>query len=250
MITHLRYNYITPGKPLQDFVDRFSSLYDLSGIEDGVIIPNGRIDLIFFKTPDNQFGITLMGLETKAKPMPKQDISVFFAISFNPLAIEYILHNPVADILNKGKLLPHGFWDFTIDDLDDFDLFCAKATEKITSLIPKEIDERKRKLFGLIFSHHGEMSIKELSEKVFWSQRQINRYFNKQLGISLKAYCDILRFQASLAHIKEGNLYPQLNFADQSHFIKEIKKLSGVSPKELLKNENGRFLQFLVYDRK
>jgi len=66
----------------------------------------------------------------------------------------------------------------------------------------------------------------------------------------VKAYCKILRFQASLEHIREGELYPQLNFTDQSHFIKEIKKLSGVSPKELHKNDNGRFLQFLALGRK
>jgi len=102
----------------------------------------------------------------------------------------------------------------------------------------------------LIFDSKGEMSVKELSEKVFWSSRQINQYFNQQFGMSLKAYCNILRFQASLSQIKEGKLFPQLNFYDQSHFIKEIKKHSGVSPKELYKNENSRFLQFLVIDNK
>jgi hypothetical protein len=51
-------------------------------------------------------------------------------------------------------------------------------------------------------------------------------------------------FQASLSHIKEGKLFPQLNYYDQSHFIKEIKKFSGVSPKELFKNQNDRFYNF------
>jgi AraC-like DNA-binding protein len=115
--------------------------------------------------------------------------------------------------------------------------------------VPKEIDERKRFLFELILAANGEISIKELSEKVLWSERQINRYFNQQFGLSTKAYCNILRFQASLQHIQEGTLFPQLNFTDQSHFIKEIKKLSGVSPKELFKNQNDRFLQFLVYNK-
>jgi AraC-like DNA-binding protein len=249
MNTQLNYQFIKPDKPLEDFVDRFSSLHNLSGIDEGVIIPNGKIDLIFFKTTNNQFHISLMGLETKPKPMPRQNISVFFAVSFNPLAIEYILQDSIADILNMGKSLPDDFWGFSIEDLDDFVLFCEKASKKIRSLIPPEIDDRKRKLFELIFANNGEMSIKDLSEKIFWSQRQINRYFNKQFGMSLKAYCEILRFQASLSHIREGKLYPQLDFTDQSHFIKEIKKLSGVSPKELFKNQNDRFLQFLVYDK-
>jgi AraC-like DNA-binding protein len=94
------------------------------------------------------------------------------------------------------------------------------------------------------------MSIKELSEKVFWSSRQINRYFNQQFGLSLKAFCNILRFRASLEHIAHGKLFPELNFTDQNHFIKEIKRFSGVVPKELSKNKNDRFVLLSVLKQK
>jgi AraC-like DNA-binding protein len=86
------------------------------------------------------------------------------------------------------------------------------------------------------------MPVKELSEKVYWSSRQINRYFNQQFGVSLKAYCNILRFSASFKHISEGKLFPGQNFTDQNHFIKETKKYAGVTPKELSKNKNDRFI--------
>jgi AraC-like DNA-binding protein len=241
------YKLIKPDKSLADYVYCFSSLQNLSDNNEAVIIPNGKIDLMFSKTTDNLLRISLLGLETKPK-YAKQEVTNFFSVSFNPLAVEYILRLSVAEIINSGKILIDNFWDFNIDDLNDFEAFCNKASQKINSLIPKDIDERKRKLFDLILTANGEVSIKELSEKVVWSERQINRYFNQQFGLSLKAYCNILRFQASLSHIKEGKLLPQLNFTDQSHFIKEIKKLSGVSPKELFKNKNDRFLQFLVYN--
>ncbi len=244
----LQHKLVKPDKSIADFVYCFSSIQNLSGISEGVIIPNGRIDLSFSKTTNGQFYISLLGLETKPKLISKQDVSSFFAVNFNPLAVEYILQHSIADILNAGKILPDNFWNFSIDDLNDFDAFCEKATDKIRSLLTTAIDERKRKLFELIFETNGEMSVRELSEKVFWSARQINQYFNNQFGLSLKAYCNILRFQASLSHIKEGKLFPQLNYYDQSHFIKEIKKMSGASPKELHQNKNSRFLQFLVTD--
>ena len=185
-----------------------------------------------------------MGLETKPKPLANQDVSIVFAVSFNPLAMEYILQRSVAGILDNEIMLPNNFWNFNINDLEDFDTFCEKATQKIQSILPKEIDNRKVKLFELLFATDGEISVKELSEKIFWSSRQINRYFNEQFGVSLKTYCKIIRFRASLQDIKDGKLFPQHNFTDQSHFIKDIKKLSGVSPKELHKNKNDRFLQF------
>ncbi|HKG06752.1 MAG TPA: AraC family transcriptional regulator, partial [Pedobacter sp.] len=91
-----------------------------------------------------------------------------------------------------------------------------------------------------------EMSVKELSEQVFWSSRQINRYFTQQFGLSLKMFCKILRFRTSLEHVAQGRLAPELNFTDQTHFIKEIKKFSGVVPKELSKNKNDRFVLLSV----
>lgn len=77
---------------------------------------------------------------------------------------------------------------------------------------------------------------------MFWSSRQINRYFNQQFGISLKTYCNILRFGSSFKPISEGILFPEQNFTDQNHFIKEIKKYSGVTPKELSRNKDNRFM--------
>lgn len=77
-----------------------------------------------------------------------------------------------------------------------------------------------------------------------WKLHLIRRRFLPEL--SLKAYCNILRFRASFTQINAGKLFPQENFSDQSHFIREVKKLSGVSPKELKRNRNDRFIQFSV----
>ena len=156
----------------------------------------------------------------------------------------------MADFVNGYCELPQGFWEITIDDLGDFDAFCKKVSSKIKEQLTTPVDNRKKSLFDLIYSSNGSLPVKEFSEKVFWSSRQINRYFNAQFGISLKAYCNIVRFRASFQHITEGKLFPEQNFSDQAHFIREIKKLSGVKPKELYKNQNGRFVQFSSLKRK
>jgi AraC-like DNA-binding protein len=244
MDNSLDFRLIKPEKPLTGFVESFWSLQNQSETDKEVIIlPDGRIDLIFSESPAEPFHIMLSGLETHA------DQAVFaagiriFAISFKLLATEYIFHHTISNILDYAKFLPLDFWGFNAEDLSDFDLFCTKASQKIRSLLPGEIDSRKQKLFELIYESNGTITVKELSEKVFWSSRQINRYFNQQFGLSLKAYCNILRFRASFRHIKEGKLFPQQCFADQSHFIKEVKKLAGVLPKELKRNNNDRFIQ-------
>ncbi|MEN2488208.1 AraC family transcriptional regulator [Flavobacterium sp. B11] len=240
----LSYQYIKPNKNLSDFVDSFWCMENKSDEKlETIGLPDGRIDLSLIKTAENPFQIRLLGLGTQQYEkgiIPANSLT--FVISFKLLAAEYIFHESIADLLNSGKIFESGFWDFEESDLENFELFCEKATSKINSLLIKEVDPRKQKLFHLIYETHGAMTIKELSEQSSWSSRQINRYFNQYFGISLKGYCSILRFRASLEHIAKGKLFPEENFSDQTHFIKEIKKISGSLPKELFQNKNDRFI--------
>lgn len=244
MIHDLAYQSIKPNKKLSDFVDSFWSMKNKSDQTlETIGLPDGRIDLSLIKTAETSFQIRLLGLGTQQYEKGKIPAnSLTFTISFKLPAAEYVFHESIAHLLNSGKLLANNFWDFNDDDLEDFELFCAKASLKISSLLEKEIDTRKQKLFRLIYETNGDMTVKELSERSNWSSRQINRYFNQYFGISLKGYCSILRFRASLEHIAKGKLFPEENFSDQTHFIKEIKKISGSLPKELFQNKNDRFI--------
>jgi AraC-like DNA-binding protein len=239
----LEYEIIQPAETLADFVDSFWMLHNRSSVAKNVIgLPDGRIDLFFSRSESQPFAVLLLGIGTQPDQAMLPPQARMFAISFRLPAVEYILQTSVAGLVNKAGNLPDDFWGFDENALDDFGAFQKRASEIIQLLLPESIDERKRKLFELIYSSNGEMSVKELSEKSFWSSRQINRYFNQQFGVSLKLFCSILRFRASLEHIAQGRLFPELNFADQNHFIKEVKKFSGAIPKELFKNQNDRFI--------
>jgi AraC-like DNA-binding protein len=247
----IEWKTIKPDSQLADFVESFWMLQNNSEAEkEIVILPDGRFDIIFSCTANEPFHATLRGLDTQPGQTAIPPNIVLFAISFKLLAIEYLLNIKVASVLNEGHRLPSDFWGITIDDLKDFETFCNKASARMLLLIKPGIDSRKKKLFDLIYVSNGALLVKELSEKAYWSSRQINRYFNQQFGISLKAYCNILRFRASLQQIKEGKLFPEQNFSDQTHFIKEIKRFSGVLPKELSKNQNDRFILLSVLPKK
>ena len=242
---HIKFKIIKPEPSLADFVEGVWMIENTADkAHEIVVLPNGRFDIIFLQLSNEPYHVTQMGLETEPGQASIPPKAVMFAISFKLLAIEYLLDMKTASIVNTAQLLPTNFWGITNNDLIDFEKFYGKVSAKMLSLIKPDIDSRKQKLFELIYSSKGSLSVKELSEKVFWSSRQINRYFTEHFGISLKAYCNILRFEESLPYIKEGKLFPELNFTDQNHFIKEVKKFSGVVPKELFRNKNDRFLLF------
>ena len=249
--TGIEFKVVDPLPQLSYFVDSFWMVKNKSDkAHDTVGLPDGRFDINFSYSASKPFQAMLMGLGTEPGQHAIPPNFVMYAVSFKLPAIEYLLDIKAGTLLNTAHPLPDGFWGITKNDLDDFDNFCKKLSAKMLSLIKTDIDSRKQKLFELIYSSNGSMPVKELAANAFWGSRQINRYFNEHFGISLKAYCNILRFKASLPHIKEGKLFPELNFADQAHFIKEIKKFSGALPKELFKNQNDRFILLSAMPKK
>lgn len=231
-----------PSK-LTDFVDSFWMLTNLSDDSiDVVVLPDGRIDLLFTDYSGNCFGALLMGLETEPSLAKIPPNSRMFAVSFNLLAAEYVLKTDVSHFLNSVKNLPDDFWGIVMEDLDDFEQCCRKVSTKIMNLVNQDVEIRKQTLFEHIYKNNGSITIRRLTEITLWNSRQINRYFNQMFGLPLKVYCNILRFRASLVHLKQGKLYPEQNYTDQAHFIKEVRKYAGVSPKVLRGNPGSRFI--------
>lgn len=232
-----------PDKSISHFVHSFWMLENKTGKDiPSTILPNGMVDLTVIKTDSANWKILVRGIDTIPSQVTITAGTKIFTTGLKLLAVEYLLGNSIKDILNKGRDFANDLWQFEESDLNDFENFCSITTQKIKTTSTENIDSRKKKLFEFIYSSYGSITVKELSEKTYWSSRQINRYFNQQFGISPKAYCNILRLGASFKHISEGKLFPEQNFTDQNHFIKEIKKYAGVTPKELSKNKNNRFI--------
>lgn len=252
MSDDLKYLVVEPKPELADFVESFWQLENNSeGGKEIIVVPDGRVDLFISHSQEQGFHITLSGLESEAECVIFEANTLIFAISFKLLSIDYILEHSISSILNGITVLPSDFWGYGKEDLSNFEAFCSKSSDLIQGILArKTIDPRKQKLFKLIYENQGELTVHALSKAVNWSERQINRYFKDSFGISLKSYSTILRFRASFSQIKAGKLFPEQNFADQAHFIKEVKKFSGVTPKELYKNTNDRFIQFSTLSKK
>lgn len=240
----IEYRVVKPAPALAGFVESFWMLVNHApAAQQVVIVPDGRIDVFFSRSATDPYHVTLLGLESQpnARTIPPQ--TTMFAISWKLLAVEYILPVRLAELLHRGCHLPPDYLGIAEQDLSDFDGFCAKTSAQIAQLLPRQIDARKRTLFDLMYASDGALTVEALATAAGWSSRQINRYFRQQFGLSLKAYCNVLRFRASFQHLRNGKLFPEQNFADQAHFIREIKKYAGVVPKELARNHDDRFIQ-------
>jgi AraC-like DNA-binding protein len=247
----LEYKFKQPPSDILNFVDKFYCIKNPTSSEKKiVVIPDGSIDIFYIIEENGSFSSTLIGLETQPTKAFFPPKCTFIGVSLKLLAVEYILQISIAEILNSAKELPKDFWGITHGDAANFEQFCKKIIAVIRERNNSTIDIRKQNLFSQLYQTNGSLTVKEYSQKSIWTERQINRYFNSTFGLSLKSVCSLLRFRASLVHLKAGKLFPEQNYFDQAHFINEVKKLTKCTPKELAQNENDRFLQLSAIRRK
>lgn len=76
------------------------------------------------------------------------------------------------------------------------------------------------------------------------SERQLQRKFKQNVGVSARKFARIAKFEKSLqaiSSVQYGSLTQlayELDYTDQSHFIKDFKLFSGLSPYEFVKQAN------------
>jgi len=239
----LNFTRRAPDAKLADFVNSFWNLENPSDIDRVVtILPDGYFDVLFTCTNQEPFRCMVFGLATKQADYIVPARSRTFSISFKLPAVETILRRPIAAILDTIEYETFDsewFECLTTSSIDDF---VCSATRFITNRLEQNLSSKNLILFKQIYDSNGSVSISDLSEKNAWKSRQINRYFHTYFGISLKAYCGILRFRASFDQLNKG-IVPDQQFYDQPHFIREVNKFSGTTPKKLAKNSEDRFIQ-------
>ena len=93
--------------------------------------------------------------------------------------------------------------------------------------------------------HPRSTAMKDLAGEVGVSERQLRRRFENQVGLGIKHYARMMRFQRLLDTIRQSKrslgatspgwagLACDHGFADQAHLIREVKAFSGLTPAEL-----------------
>jgi len=230
---------------ISNFIKSFWEFETCENECDYEILPDGFFDLIFEIKNGQITKVSLTGVWTKQIQISIPKNTKLIGVRFKLISAEYIFKKSIKELKNTTTNLPTTFFGCENFDFRNFEKFTDSITEKLKYGLKnlKEIDSRKFELFKILYDRKGEISVQEISEKTFWSNRQINRYFNSRFGFSLKTFCNILKCHSSLKHIANGKLFPENNYYDQAHFIKQVKQITGSTPTNLYLNKNDRFLQ-------
>ncbi|GAB4043810.1 DUF6597 domain-containing transcriptional factor [Spirosoma litoris] len=243
----INYSDQLPSGPLNDFVFTFWKTQNNTDIDSHyTIVPDAGIELIISLQPDRPNQMDLFGLSTYILDITIPSGGVLFGVRFKLLAVEYLLKTTLPT--NSSQKPPTNFGAVELHAETPLDKFVDSMSELLEQQLNWSIiDPRKRKLLECVYQSKGAVSVHALALETGWAARQINRYFRTRFGLPLKEYLEQLQFFSSLAQIGQGEFYPQAYYYDQSHFIRQTKKHTGSTPKQLYQQRDARFVQLGHY---
>jgi len=240
------YQQLDPSDQLKDFVDSYWEHKNQSDSPNKItIFPDSFFKVIVYLVEGKIVAYFLTGLWTKNMEIIVPPKAIVYGVKFKILAPEYIFKHEIASLLQSHAELNLDFWNMRNFNFGNFKenvkQFEAIIIEKLSD--NPEIEGKKLQLSQILDKMDGKIAAEEISNQIVWSNRQINRYLNKYLGVSLKSYLNIQRVYAAYIQIREGRFFPDDGFFDQAHFIREVKKHTGKTPRELFNEQHDRFIQ-------
>lgn len=163
---------------------------------------------------------------------------------FKPHAL-YSLFGWEASVHNRALLLPDQFGGLELEK----QLLSVRSTNERIALIndfltaKKEQTNKRDELIELtldhIRDHISSISVNELVATFHISERQFQKRFSRVVGMPPQLYIRVRRVNEALRMMHSGqferlsDVAYALNYYDQSHFIRDMKSFSWVSPKHI-----------------
>jgi AraC-like DNA-binding protein len=231
-----------------------------------LVAPNGLIRLVIpcqnkFQLKNEEY--LHVAKEDKLMLIGFNDIPLFvdfekneplqlLGVEFSPLGAYLFFHIRQSEIKNRFYLLSD-ILDKNSLQIEEQIANAPNINLKVKLLIQFLLSLFVKSNNDLIFEHcisniiasRGNISVNELAAKTGYSSRWINMKFDERMGSSPKNLCSIIRFHnfyAPMMTKDEGILKSKAFFDfyyDQSHFIKDFKKFTGLTPTQFERKNNN-----------
>ena len=144
-----------------------------------------------------------------------------------PVNLVGLLDNPNADVTSLIKLAQ-----------SDVEACCQQLDDLLQPWLSTGKTDRHSELTRKVLDVLGSTPIAELGDKLFCSQRTLERSFNKVTGLTLKQCQSMNKLEAMLEYLYKRNFDDidwidvayQFGFSDQPHLIRYLKKTIGLTP--------------------
>ncbi|MCQ1060879.1 AraC family transcriptional regulator [Photobacterium sp. ZSDE20] len=235
------HTHLAPDNPE---VSHFYSFKAGSSQESTIAIPDGCIDIMFdcdAGSPIGQVcGTRLEASATKFKPGHR-----YFGFRFVPGVLPDFLALSAQDLIDHEVNLAEVMtdYDFLLDQVMDSGSFSQQVvgvSQFLKSKPQRETTRLSDQIIAKIRQHKGNIQVQELERLSGYTSRTLQRIFKNDIGLTPKGFSRAIRCQCAVYDINHNDelvfseLAADLGFSDQSHFLKEFKKLVKATPQEYL----------------
>lgn len=268
----MKLQFITPRIELAPYIDQFwvfESAYPLPP-EKSLIAPNGKPKIIIpyinaLHTTDyakttvcKEGGVYIIGIRDVPVTLGSSGTGTgSIGIEFSPAGAYRFLNVPLYELANNllsfsdifgidGSILirriaEHEDVQHKVKFIQEFLIQRLRNTKRSNTIIDFAVSH--------LIASKGLAEIKQLEQKTGYTKRYIDMLFKEHLGVSPKTLSTILRFQHFYKQWTHSNLAPLAKetiyelYYDQSHFIKEFKRYTGLTPMQYagMKNDFGKY---------
>ncbi len=191
--------------------------------------------------PNNYFILLLIQLSPYGLYQITRQSQVNFADKRLSLAdIDYELFTSLQNAFLKAKT--------TTDLVDACEKILYKRMEKHV------VSDALLLASDVISNNHGQVLVRDVAQKCSYSERQLNRLFLTQIGMNVKNFTRLTRFNYVLNSIQKSPCFfaalsQQAGYFDQAHFDKDFKAISGVTPQKYLSTMSDFYYDGMeIYD--
>lgn len=210
---------------------------------DNYILPDACIDIVIDFTRQT---ISFAGFSKETEQFHLNKRIDYMGVRLKPGAFYTIFH------IDADHIMDHviDFKEIEKDaDLEKILLFSklSKRIEILKNYLLKKIKPLPEKKFiqliDQLYENPKEQTVVNIATSFGYDKRHLSRIFKIHYGISPKILLNIVRLHLCLTLLLEDkksimDIAFVCGFYDQSHFIKEIKRYTGISPVQLLKYYN------------
>lgn len=191
---------------------------------------------------------SLTGLPSSAFDLTYSEPTFIVGVSFQPWAANLVLNQPASNfVANTAQ-----FSDFDMNELLIHELQNATNEQAIVSLLTHYILEKRKSYevdkIAAFITQTATLEPEFLKKKIDgmgYSRRRVEQRFLESTGVTIGKYQSSVRFEKSidLLSLDSESSLTQIGlnagYYDQSHFIREFKKFTNVSPKVFRKQMQG-----------
>lgn len=255
------FQFYKPCKLLQPYV-RYYWVFKSNELINTFTYPIGCTQIIFHKQnplyiPEldtTQNKLTISGQVNFSSHLFAEDNIEMIVIVFHPHAMSLFLDTPTSLFYNQ-EVSGYDIRNKSLNELSTKVFECEDNTACINHIeewllsrierISSYAIYKSRRIGTTIKQIYAtpQISVTDLSSIACLSKKQFEREFQSHVGMNPREYTRIVRFQKALAQmqyqpggINQAQIAYASGYADQSHLIREFKKLCGHTPTSLLKN--------------